>query len=158
MIGDTFTSGAGVAGRVEEMRFKVALSFPGEKRAFVAELATELKRRLPAGAVFYDQDFRSQLARPNLDTLLQRIYLQNADLVVVFLCADYAKKEWCGLEWRAVREIVKNRSDHTIMFMRFDDTPVDGTFSSDGFIDLASCTPIEAARLIVERVRSNELT
>ena len=107
LVDGSFVTGAGIAGRVEEMQFKVALSFPGERRPYVEAVAAELKKRLPAGAVFYDRDFTSQLARPNLDTLLQRIYITNSDLVVVFLCAEYQEKEWCGLEWRAVREIIK---------------------------------------------------
>jgi hypothetical protein len=73
---------------VEEMRFKVALTFPGERRSFVEAVAIELKKRLSVGSVFYDRDFTSQLARPNLDTMLQRIHLNNSDLVVVFLCAE----------------------------------------------------------------------
>jgi hypothetical protein len=144
-------------GRVEEMRFKVALSFPGEKREYVAAVATEVKRRLGPGTVFYDKDFTAQLARPNLDTLLQRIYLNNSDLVVVFLCAEYEQKQWCGLEWRAIRNIIKNKNDHAIMFMRFDQAKVDGTFSIDGYVDLEEYPPIQAARLIVERARLNEL-
>ncbi|MFN0149618.1 MAG: TIR domain-containing protein [bacterium] len=144
-------------GRVEEMRFKVALSFPGEKRAYVAEVAAEVKKRLGRGTVFYDKDFTAQLARPNLDTLLQRIYLNNSDLVVVFLCAEYERKDWCGLEWRAIRNIIKNKNDHAIMFMRFDEADVSGTFSIDGHVSLEEHTPLESARLIVERVRLNDL-
>lgn len=144
-------------GRVEEIRFKVALSFPGEKREYIAAVATEIKKRLCQDAVFYDKDFTSQLARPNLDTLLQRIYLNNSDLVVVFLCGDYERKQWCGLEWRAIRNIIKNKNDHAIMFMRFDNADVSGTFAVDGYVDLQEYTPLEAARFIVERVRLNEL-
>jgi TIR domain-containing protein len=144
-------------GRVEEMRFKVALSFPGERRDYVASVATELKKRLGRGAVFYDKDFAAQLARPNLDTLLQRIYLNNSDLVVVFLCAGYERKDWCGLEWRAIRTIIKNKNDHAIMFMRFDNADVCGSFSVDGYVDLKEHTPLETARMIVERVRLNDL-
>ncbi|HCL3427726.1 TPA: TIR domain-containing protein [Pseudomonas aeruginosa] len=144
-------------GRVEEMRFRVALSFPGEKREYVAAVATEVKKRLGRDAVFYDKDFTAQLARPNLDTLLQRIYLNNSDLVVVFLCAEYERKEWCGLEWRAIRNIIKNKNDHAIMFMRFDRADVSGAFSIDGYVDLDEHTPLEAARMVVERVRLNDL-
>lgn len=144
-------------GRVEEMRFKVALSFPGEKREYVAAVAVEVKKRLGRNAVFYDKDFTAQLARPNLDTLLQRIYLNNSDLVVVFLCAEYERKDWCGLEWRAIRTIIKNKNDHAIMFMRFDNADVRGSFSIDGYVDLEEHTPLEAARMIVERVRLNGL-
>ena len=89
--------------------------------------------------------------------LLQRIYLNNSELVVVFLCSDYEEKEWCGLEWRAIRTIIKNKNDHAIMFMRFDNADVSGSFSVDGYVDLAEYTPIQAARMIVERVRINDL-
>ena len=103
------------------------------------------------------KDFTAQLARPNLDTLLQRIYLNNSDLVVVFLCAEYEQKEWCGLEWRAIRNIIKNKNDHAIMFMRLDRADVSGVFSIDGYVDLHEYTPLEAARMVVERVRLNDL-
>jgi hypothetical protein len=144
-------------GRVEEMRFKVALSFPGEKREYVSAVAAEVKKRLGQGSVFYDKDFTAQLARPNLDTLLQRIYLNNSDLVVVFLCADYERKQWCGLEWRAIRTIIKNKNDHAIMFMRFDGADVTGSMSIDGYVDLEEHSPVQAARMIVERVHLNDL-
>ncbi|WP_394293343.1 TIR domain-containing protein [Aeromonas rivipollensis] len=144
-------------GRVEEMRFKVALSFPGEKRDYVSAVAAEVKKRLGKDTIFYDKDFTAQLARPNLDTLLQRIYLNNSDLVVVFLCADYERKEWCGLEWRSIRTIIKNKNDHAIMFMRFDNADVSGSFSIDGHVNLEEYSPLEAARMIVERVRLNEI-
>jgi hypothetical protein len=114
-------------------------------------------RALGDGTVFYDKDFTAQLARPNLDTLLQRIYLNNSDLVVVFLCSEYEQKEWCGLEWRAIRNIIKNKNDHAIMFMRFDRAEIEGAMSIDGYVDLDEYTPIQVARMIVERVRLNDL-
>ena len=145
------------AGRVEEIRFKVALSFPGEKRQYVSSVASELKKHLGPGTVFYDRDFTAQLARPNLDLLLQRIYLNNSDLVVVFLCAEYEQKDWCGLEWRAIRNIIKNKNDQALMFMRFDNARVSGILSIDGYIDLEEVTPIQASRYIIERVRISGL-
>ena len=158
LIDASFIGEGHLPGRVDEMRFKVALSFPGEKRDYVAAIVGELKKRLGFGTVFYDRDFTAQLARPNLDTLLQRIYLNNSDLVVVFLCNEYEKKQWCGLEWRAIRTIIKNRNDHAVMFMRFDHADVTGMMSIDGYVDLEEYTPIQAARLIVERVRLNEIS
>jgi len=157
LVEESYSAEGRPPGRVEEMRFKVALSFPGEKREYVAAVAAEVKKKIGGEHVFYDRDFTAQLARPNLDVMLQRIYLNNSDLVVVFLCADYERKEWCGLEWRAIREIIKNRSDHSIMFMRFDDAKVAGTFSLDGYVDLDTFTPVQAARMIVERTRLNDL-
>lgn len=157
LIDRKFLNQGGQPGRVEEIRFKVALSFPGERREYIAAVADELKRRLGDGVVFYDKDFTAQLARPNLDTLLQKIYLNNSDLVVVFFSEDYENKKWCGLEWRAIRTIIMNKSDHAIMFMRFDDTDISGSFPIDGYVDLKDFTPVQAARMIVERVRLNDL-
>ncbi len=125
------------------------MSFPGEKREYVSKVANELKKKLPKGSVFYDTDFTAQLARPNLDTLLQRVYLNNSDLVVVFLSAEYETKEWCGLEWRAIREIIKNKSDHAIMLMRFDNAAISGLFSHDGYVDLNVFDPAQAARFVL---------
>lgn len=157
LVDQSFVGEGRPPGRVEEMRFKVALSFPGEKREYVAGVAAEVKKRLGQASVFYDKDFTAQLARPNLDTLLQRIYLNNSDLVVVFLCADYERKQWCGLEWRAIRTIIKNKNDHAIMFMRFDGANVAGSLSIDGYVDIEEYSPVQVARMIVERVRLNDM-
>jgi len=132
-------------------KFQVALTFAGENRAYVSQVAAVLKEKLGEGRVFYDEDYQAELARPNLDTFLQGIYLE-AELVVVFLCEQYAKKEWCGLEWRAIREIIKHKHDEKVMFMRFDDGDVPGTFSIDGYVDLRTLTPTAAAIHISNRV------
>lgn len=139
--------------KIDQLRFKVALSFPGERRAYVSETANFLKDSLGKDAVFYDEDYKAQLARPNLDLLLQQIYANNSDLIVVFLCQEYDEKEWCGLEWRAIRETLKSRSDSKIMFLRFDDSDVKGAFSIDGHIDLRKITPQQAANYIFQRVQ-----
>ena len=157
LVSTTLVNQGNQPGRVEEIRFKVALSFSGEQRDYIAVVATEIKKRIGAGTVFYDKDFTAQLARPNLDALLQKIYLNNSDLVVVFVSTDYERKQWCGIEWRAIRSIIKNKSDHALMIMRFDDTIISGLLSTDGYVDLRGYSPIEAARMIVERVRLNDL-
>ncbi len=156
LIDKTVLHSPQLLGRVEDLRFKVALSFPGEKRDYVEEIANELKRSLPRGSVFYDKDFTSQLARPNLDTLLQKIYLENSDLDVVFLSSEYESKEWCGLEWRAIREHIKHKKYNSIMFMKFDDAQIPGVFSTDGYVDLNRWTSKEASQFIIERIRLNE--
>jgi hypothetical protein len=51
--------------------FEVALSFPGEERPVIEQVAAELERRLGPHSYFYDSNYVSQLARPSLDILLQ---------------------------------------------------------------------------------------
>lgn len=134
----------------------MAFSFPGELRQRVSEIVANVKDELPTGSVFYDDDFTAQLARPNLDSLLQTVYLNNSDLVVVFLSGDYEQKMWCGIEWRAVRGIINNKSDHSLMFVRSDNAEIPGVFSHDGYIDLNRFTDKQVADFVMERIRLNE--
>jgi hypothetical protein len=137
---------------LEKLYFRVALSFPGERRGYAANVASLLRRSLEADAVFYDFDYQAQLARPNMDILLQDIYRNRCELVVVFLCAEYANKQWCGLEWRAVRDLIKNREDARVMLVRFDDANIDGTFSLDGFIDARQTSVEQLSELVLQRL------
>ncbi|MHB1769083.1 MAG: TIR domain-containing protein [Phycisphaerae bacterium] len=135
-------------------RFAVAFSFPGEKRDYVKAIDECLTKSMPNESVFYDNRFKAELARPNLDTHLQEIY-SNAELVVVFLCADYQRKQWCGLEWRAIRSMIGKKLDAKIMLFRFDNAKVDGAFDIDGYIDAGTHPPEEAVKLILQRLGSN---
>jgi len=143
---------------IDTRRFRVALSFPGEHRPLVCAIADHLKNELGNDSVFYDNDYVAELARPNLDVLLQRIYHENADLVVVFLCGDHNAKEWCGLEWRAIRDILKQRRDATVMLLRLDQAQVPGLFGIDGYIDVSAWTPAQTAEAIVKRLQSNDVS
>ncbi len=133
-------------------RFRVALSFPGEKRDFVKEVATVLASALDQDRVLYDEYYTAEFARPNLDTYLGRLYHQESELLVPFLCADYETKEWCGLEWRQMRDLLKQKKDDHIMPFRFDDAPISGVLSIDGYVKIGRRTPQEVAILILERL------
>jgi len=156
LIDPKFINPVGRAGKLEELRFKVAFSFPGEVRESVLSIVNQLKSSLPSGSIFYDDDFTAQLARPNLDSLLQTVYLNNSDLIVVFLSGDYERKIWCGIEWRAIRGIINNKSDHAVMFVRSDEAEIPGVFAHDGYLDLRRFSPEQVADFILERVRLNE--
>src|SRR4051812_914714 len=105
-------------------RFRVALSFPGEKRSFIQEVADTLAARLGKERVLYDEYLTAELARPNLDVYLGDLYRDHSELLVPFYCADYERKEWCRIEWRQMREILKKNGDRQIMPFRFDDMPI----------------------------------
>jgi hypothetical protein len=133
--------------------FDVSLSFPGEVRDFVEKVAAELESRIGPNSYFYDRNYLSQLARPNLDTLLQDIYRNRSKLIVVFIGSDYQKKDWCGLEWRVIREIIFERKhDKRIMFVKIDDGVVEGIFKTDGYIDSRSFNTATIAQFIHERL------
>lgn len=132
--------------------FDVALSFPGEARPYVEQVAQHLERLLGPDRYFYDRNYTAQLARPSLDTFLQTIYRDRSRLIVVFAGGDYQRKDWCGIEFRAVREIINARDHDRIMFVRMDDGEVEGIFGHDGYADARQHKPAEIAAFIEERV------
>jgi hypothetical protein len=137
-------------------RFRVALSYPGEKRSFVELVAGRLAAALGRDRVLYDKYHEAEFARPDLDTYLQGLYHDESELIVVLLCADYEKKEWCGIEWRAIRDLIKKRQTASVMPLRFDDIEIQGLFSIDGSLWIGERSPEEVAARILERLGWNE--
>lgn len=133
-------------------RFRVALSFPGEKRGFVREVAAALAGVLGQDKVLYDDYLTAELARPNLDVYLGRLYHDESELIVPFFCADFEQKEWCGLELRQIRDLLKQRKDDHIMPFRFDDAPITGQLSIDGYIKVGDRSAQQVADLILQRL------
>lgn len=134
--------------------FDVGLSFAGETREFVADVAAALDHEIGRRNYFYDNHHKAQLARPSVDALLEDIYRNRCRLVVAFIGSDYEKKDWCGLEFRVVREIVFKREHDRVMYVRMDDGDVSGVLKTDGYIDARRHKPDEVARFIRERLDS----
>ncbi|MFY0630000.1 MAG: TIR domain-containing protein [Flavobacteriaceae bacterium] len=137
---------------ISKINFSVSVSFPGEKRDYVSNIVDVLRNELGKDKVFYDFDYQSQIARPNADLLLQNIYHKQSDLIVVFLCKEYNEKEWCGLEWRSIKDLIKSKQEKKIMLVKFDQAEIDGLFSTDGYIDALKFKEDEVAKFILERL------
>jgi hypothetical protein len=147
-----WTRGIGRTVDLSNHVFAGGLSFPGEVRGIVEEVARHLEGLLGPHSYFYDFNYQSQLARPGLDTFIQGIYRHRSRLIVVFLSADYQRKNWCGIEFRAIREIIAEREHDKIMFVRTDDGAVEGVFATDGYIDAKRYDSATIAQFIAERV------
>ncbi len=137
-------------------RFRIAFSFAGEKRDFVAQVAGILAKRFGEDHILYDKYHEAEFARSNLAFHLTALYHEEADLVVAVLCNAYETKEWCGLEWNAIYGLIKKRKVGEVMLSRFDQVEGEGLFGLAGFIDLDHETPERAATLILERLALNE--
>src|SRR4051812_30033660 len=104
-------------------RFEVAFSLASEERPVIEPVATELRNRGHAIFFYGWPEHRAELAAPNLDLSLRRIYRDEALLVVPVLSADYARKPWTGVvEFNVVRELIVERRQ--LMTLRADDTPI----------------------------------
>src|SRR5258707_5782555 len=79
----------------ERRRFAIALSFPGERRDYVEQVANAL---LPAfggdqgkARIFYDAWHEGLIIGYTSNRKLQDIYANGSDLIVPFFCQDYVK-------------------------------------------------------------------
>ena len=137
-------------------RFRIAFSFAGEKRDFVKEVADLLAVRFGETAILYDKYHEAEFARNDLAIYLPNLYNRDSDLVVVIVCPDYDLKEWTGLEWLAIHNLLQQRRREEVMLCRFARTEVDGLFGGAGFVELDDKTPAQFVKLILERLALNE--
>jgi len=134
-------------------RFSVALSFPGEYRSLVKQIADGLSGLFTRERILYDRYHQAEFARPNLDIYLQNLYENESELVVIFICSAYDEKEWCGIEWRALRALMNSKkADDRIMFLKCGEGSVAGLFGTvDGFIDTIDLSTNEIINHISRR-------
>lgn len=137
-------------------RFRVAFSFAGEKRSFVSAVAEILADIFGQEKILYDKYHKAEFARRDLGIYLPNLYNKESDLIVVIVSPDYDEREWTGLEWIAIHDLLKKRRDKEVILCRFELAEVDGIFSNAGHIDLDDETPEGFAHLILERLAINE--
>jgi hypothetical protein len=137
-------------------RFRIAFSFVGEKRDFVAQVAAILAKSFGEDHVLYDKYHEAEFARSDLALYLPPFYHDQSDVVVAVLCKDYETKEWLGLEWKAIYHLLKKRKREEVMLCRFDRVEVEGLYGLAGFIELDDQTPAAVATLILQRLAVNE--
>lgn len=137
-------------------RFRVAFSFAGEKREYVAKVAEVLAKKFDEERILFDRFHRAEFARDDLVAHLTKLYRDESDLIVAVLCPGYDKKEWCGLEWKTIRGLLKQRRADEIMLTRFALVEPEAMEGLAGYIDLDREPPESAATLILERLALNE--
>jgi hypothetical protein len=140
-------------------RFQVALSFPGEHRDFVAQVAESLAAAVGREQVLYDKFHEAEFARPNLDVYLPSLYREQAELIVLFLCPEYEKKRWCQLEWRHIRQLLASVDEGRIMLTSFGppgDLSKIGILAGDGYADIGARDPAAICALIIQRLRGSQ--
>ncbi len=136
-------------------RFRIAFSYPGEHRPFVEQVAEHLAAAVGREQVLYDKFHEAEFARVNLDVYLPRLYREQSELIVLFLCPEYREKRWCRLEWRHIRQLIATLDEDHIMLVSFGssgDLSELGILSGDGYVDIGSRPASEIAGLILQRL------
>lgn len=131
-------------------RYDVALSFAGEQRAYVDEIASLLSAE--GINVFYDLFEEANLWGRDLTEVFDDVFLHGARFVVMFLSNDYAAKVWPTFERRAAIEAAMARNETYILPVRFDDTQIPGIRNTVAYVDARQRTPQEVVQLIRQRI------
>lgn len=138
-------------------RFAVAFSLAGEQRQLVLPIAQEVEAVLGRSMVFYDIWYEHWIAGQDADLLLQKLYGEMTELVVICVSGTYGDKPWPRTEYRAARarlmQAVTAEDRHRIFPIRVGDGEVEGFLFNEIVPDLRYKTPAEAAELIVARLK-----
>ena len=130
--------------------YEVALSFAGEQREYVGEVAQALQKF--GISVFYDEFEKINLWGKDATEELQAVYEHRADRVVLFISKEWVEKVWPQHERRAALSGAIQKPGEYILPVRFDDTPVPGLPSSMIYLHAKDHSPAELASLIAEKI------
>ena len=130
--------------------YDVCLSFAGEQRVYVREVADLLVKR--GIRVFYDEREKVQLWGKDLYAHLDDIYQNLAKHCVLFASTEYANKVWTNHERRSAQARAIQEQGDYLLPARFDNTPIPGLPDTVGYIDVQNLTPAELADLIEQKL------
>ena len=130
--------------------YDVVLSFAGENRAYVEEVATHL---IGLGIkVFYDVYEQAALWGKDLYAHLDEVYQRKGRYCVMFISRAYRDKVWPNHERQSAQSRAFEESEEYILPARFDDTEIPGIRRTIGYVDLRRKTPKQLADLILEKL------
>ncbi|MDD5271506.1 MAG: hypothetical protein PHU14_02185 [Methylovulum sp.] len=115
-----------------------------------------MAQRFGEEKILYDKFHEAEFADADLAFNLPSLYKNDTDLIVAIFCPDYEKKQWCGLEWRAIFSMIKEGQSKKILLSHFELVDGKGLFGLAGFIDLDEKKPEQLAALIIQRLAINE--
>lgn len=130
---------------------KVALSFAGTERHYAEAIARMAKNR-DEFSVFYDKDMQAELWGKNLYETLSDEYGKKADLVVMFLSSEYARRKWPTHERRSAQSRALSEDRDYILPIRVDDTEIPGVLDTISFLDLREISIEEVFDHLVNKV------
>lgn len=130
--------------------YDVALSFAGEQRPYVSQVANALRS---AGIkVFYDEF--EDLWGKDLVVGLEKVYRSGSRYVVVFVSREYVSKAWTNHERQHALAGRIERQDDSVLPVHFDDTQLPGLPSSVGYLDICSMQPEDLATRIQRKLEA----
>jgi hypothetical protein len=133
-----------------KVQFEIALSFAGEDRPYVDQVANLLRNS--GVKVFYDLFEESSLWGKNLYDYLSDVYQNKALYTIMFISKDYAGKLWPTHERQSMQARAFQEHQEYVLPARFDDTPIPGVLPTVAYISLTNRSPDEFVKLIQKKL------
>ncbi len=126
------------------------MSFAGEQRQYVEQVATLLKHK--GIKVFYDRFEQSQLWGKNLVEYFQKVYYSKSRFCIMFISNEYLKKMWPIHERRSATARELEEFGEYILPVIFDDVDVPGLDKYRGRIDARKHPPQKIAETFLKKI------
>lgn len=133
-----------------QVEFDIALSFAGEDREYVDQVARILREK--GISVFYDRFEEANLWGKNLYDYLSDIYRNKALYTIMFVSENYNRKLWANHERQAMQSTAFQENQEYILPARFDETEIPGLLPTIGYISLNNKSPEEFAEIICKKL------
>ena len=110
--------------------YDVGLSFAGEQREYVSQVASELKSR--GIRVFFDDYERDVLWGKDLYAHLSEVYQHMCRFCIIFVSKEYAAKVWPSRERESAQARAISERQEYILPAKFDDIQIPGLLDTVG--------------------------
>jgi hypothetical protein len=132
--------------------YDVALSFAGEQRDYVREVAKVLAEEYEL-KVFFDEFEEEKLWGKNLYDYLYEIYSKKSKYVIIFVSKEYKEKIWTNHERQAAQEKALHlKNQEYILPVKFDETNIPGLSSTIKYLDANKYSPYQIALLFAKKM------
>lgn len=136
---------------VQMYEYDVALSFAGENREYVREIAKKLKAKKLK--VFYDEFEETNLWGKDLYQYLHYIYKECSLFCVVFVSSSYIKKAWTRHELKAAQNrAFLDNSEYILPLLLEPGINLPGLPDTIGYISIKDHTIAQVVKIIYEKV------
>lgn len=133
-----------------EPQYDIGLSFAGEERSYVEQVADELTKI--GIKVFYDNYETFDLWGKDLYQHLNDVYRNKCKYCIIFISKNYAKKLWTRHELKAAQAKAFTENEEYILPIRFDETELPGINPQTGYLIFKDYTPYQIAEMASKKL------
>jgi len=133
------------------LTYDIAVSFAGEDRPYVEQVADALK--LSGLSVFYDGYEKANLWGKDLYVHLTNVYRDYSKFCLMFISEHYARNQWTNHERRAAQARAFSENREYILPLRLDDSSIDGILETTGFVDARHTTVDKTVDILRAKVK-----